>query len=211
MSRQSGISLIEILIAVLVLSIGLLGIAGLQTVALSANSISYQYSQAALMVESMAERMRANKLGVVNGGGTSLYGMTAGIAPGAPSANCVTSSCTPANQAVWDQAVFYSQVTGSSVGTGSNTAPVLAVLNASGSPASSSSCAASYASNEGTNGVSGLPCGTASISCSTNATTNTTQCVITVYWDPGRGGATNYSCSSSDPTALKCFALAFQP
>ncbi|MDR3419103.1 MAG: type IV pilus modification protein PilV [Nevskia sp.] len=189
MKRESGISLIEVLVAVLVLSIGLLGIAGLQTAALTTNSISYQYSQAALMAESMAERMRANPQAFVLNS-TPGYSMTAGTAPGASSANCISQSCSnPSDQALWDEAIFYSQVTGAANNSG---APVLTVQT-------------------GGSAVAGLPSGATSISC-TNPFPNNGTCLITVYWDPGRTAtSTNYTCNSTDPTALRCFTLVFAP
>jgi type IV pilus assembly protein PilV len=183
MKQQAGVSLIEVLIAVLVLAIGLLGIAGLQTAALTNNLTSYQYSQAAILAQSMAERMRGNRQAVLG----NSYSLTPG-ATAAASQNCTSGSCTPAQQALWDAAVFYAQVTGATVAN----VPTLTSQNTSGA-------------------VAGLPSGAASISC-TNPYTNNGSCVITVYWDPGRNAtATNYSCSTSDSTALRCFVLAVQP
>lgn len=61
---QSGFTLIEVLIAVLVLSIGLLGLAALQTSGLSMNHSAYLRSQATILAADMADRMRANRAGV---------------------------------------------------------------------------------------------------------------------------------------------------
>ncbi len=58
--RQYGFSLLEVLIALLVLSIGLLGLAGLQTLGLKFNMQSYQRTQAALLAYDIVDRMRAN-------------------------------------------------------------------------------------------------------------------------------------------------------
>jgi type IV pilus assembly protein PilV len=58
--RQRGISLIEILVAIVVLSIGLLGLAGLQANSLRTSQSALYRSQAAAYAEDMAERMRAN-------------------------------------------------------------------------------------------------------------------------------------------------------
>lgn len=57
---QRGFTLIEILVTVIVLSIGLLGLAGLQAVALKFNSTAYQRSQATILAYDIAEQMRAN-------------------------------------------------------------------------------------------------------------------------------------------------------
>lgn len=58
--RQGGFSLLEVLIAVVVLSIGLLGIAGLQTYSLQTNQSAAQVSQATFLAQDILDRMRAN-------------------------------------------------------------------------------------------------------------------------------------------------------
>jgi type IV pilus assembly protein PilV len=64
---QHGYSLIEVLIALAVLSIGLLGLAALQTASLRVGHDSYQRTQATLLAYDMADRMRANRAGVTAG------------------------------------------------------------------------------------------------------------------------------------------------
>lgn len=58
---QGGFTLIEVLIAALVLSIGLLGLAGLQTVTLKMNRGAYLRVQATNLAYEIADAMRANK------------------------------------------------------------------------------------------------------------------------------------------------------
>ena len=65
---ERGFSLLEVLIALLVLSVGLLGIAGLQTFSLQFNHQSYERTQATLLISDMAERITANPLGGRSGG-----------------------------------------------------------------------------------------------------------------------------------------------
>jgi len=64
--NQKGFTLIEILITVIVLSIGLLGLAGLQISGLRANLSSEARSKASILANDIAERMRTNPLGVQN-------------------------------------------------------------------------------------------------------------------------------------------------
>jgi type IV pilus assembly protein PilV len=64
--KHAGFTLIEILITVLVLSIGLLGLAGMQISGLRANMSSEARSKATLLASDIAERMRNNPLGVQN-------------------------------------------------------------------------------------------------------------------------------------------------
>jgi type IV pilus assembly protein PilV len=65
--RQEGFSLIETLIAVLVLSVGLLGMAALQMNAIKNNQLSLQRSQAVVMINFMLDSMRANRADAANG------------------------------------------------------------------------------------------------------------------------------------------------
>lgn len=62
LKTQQGISLLETMIAVLVLAIGLLGVAGLQTMNLKNSQSAHQRTMAVMLAGSMAERIRANAL-----------------------------------------------------------------------------------------------------------------------------------------------------
>ncbi len=66
--RQAGFTLIEILVTVIVLAIGLLGLAGLQATSLSFNSTAYQRSQATNLAYDITDRMRANIVAARAGG-----------------------------------------------------------------------------------------------------------------------------------------------
>jgi type IV pilus assembly protein PilV len=59
-SRQSGVGLIEVLIALLVLSVGFLGIAALEAVSLSTNNSAYARSLATINSYSILDAMRAD-------------------------------------------------------------------------------------------------------------------------------------------------------
>lgn len=65
--NQQGFTFVEVLMAVLILGIGLVGVAGLQSIALGMNHGSYLRSQATLLAGDIADRMRANPVGVDNG------------------------------------------------------------------------------------------------------------------------------------------------
>jgi type IV pilus assembly protein PilV len=60
-SRQHGATLIEILVAVLILSFGLLGMAALQTRALQGNQSSVQRSQAIMLSHYLMDAMRVDR------------------------------------------------------------------------------------------------------------------------------------------------------
>jgi type IV pilus assembly protein PilV len=59
-ARERGFSLLEVLIALLVLSVGLLGIAGLQTLSLQFNHQSYERTQATVLISEMFEKISTN-------------------------------------------------------------------------------------------------------------------------------------------------------
>jgi type IV pilus assembly protein PilV len=61
--RQRGVSLVEVLVASVVLSIGLLGLAGLQASGLRVGQSSIQRGQAAQLAYDIVERMRVNAAG----------------------------------------------------------------------------------------------------------------------------------------------------
>ena len=59
--KQSGLTLIEILISVLIISIGLLGVAGLHAYSLRNNYDALMRSHASALASDIADRMRANR------------------------------------------------------------------------------------------------------------------------------------------------------
>jgi type IV pilus assembly protein PilV len=66
-AMQGGMTLIEALVALLVLSIGLLGVAGLQWEALRSNHGAHLRSQATILAHDIADRMRANRTDALDG------------------------------------------------------------------------------------------------------------------------------------------------
>lgn len=55
-----GFTMLEVLVALLIFSLGLLGMAGLLAVSVRTNHSAYQRTQATFLAQSMADRMRAN-------------------------------------------------------------------------------------------------------------------------------------------------------
>ncbi len=103
--RQRGVTLIEVLIAIVIMAIGLIGIAAMQAAALGNNQLSFEYTQVVTAGQNLAERMRANRDGVSN----NFYLFAAGT-PGNPGVNCATASCTSQQQANWDLAAWYASL-----------------------------------------------------------------------------------------------------
>lgn len=61
---QGGIAMLEVLIAVIVISFGLLGLAGLQITGVRSNHQAYMRSIATQQAQDIADRMRANQVGL---------------------------------------------------------------------------------------------------------------------------------------------------
>lgn len=91
---QSGFTLIEILIAILVLSVGLLGIAGLQVQGTRHVYDAQLHTLAVFQAQDMADRMRANQAGVRAGEYNSRSDT--------PDQASCSSQCTPAELADFD-------------------------------------------------------------------------------------------------------------
>lgn len=73
MKREKGFTLLEALVALVILSIGLLGIAGILIVSLKNNQSAAYRSQAAWLAYDIVDRMRANRSIVLPATGTSPY------------------------------------------------------------------------------------------------------------------------------------------
>jgi len=64
---QSGVSMIELLVALLIFSFGMLGLAGLQLRTLSYGQSSLFRTQATALADDVMDRMRAKRTGAVDG------------------------------------------------------------------------------------------------------------------------------------------------
>jgi len=98
---QQGFNLVEVMIALVVLAVGLLGLAGLQNFSLKTTHQSYQRTQATILIHEIIDRMRANA------GTAPLWSNLANYIVATPTDNiagpdCTISACTPANLALHD-------------------------------------------------------------------------------------------------------------
>jgi len=62
--KQSGFSLLEVLISMVIIAVGLLGLSGLQIASLKGTTNAHSRNIATLLTMELSERMRANPLGV---------------------------------------------------------------------------------------------------------------------------------------------------
>ena len=65
--REAGMTLVEVLVALVVLSVGLLGIAAMQAVGLRSMQSAGSRSQATLLAYDIVDRMRANRTRATDG------------------------------------------------------------------------------------------------------------------------------------------------
>lgn len=99
-TAEAGVGMIEVLVALLVLSIGAVGFAALQVRAMQSTSGSYFRSQAMEIAQNLAERYRLNR-------GQSTVYMTASnwvdpaTVTSAPT-GCISTTCTAAQLAAFD-------------------------------------------------------------------------------------------------------------
>lgn len=66
LGRQSGLSMVEVLVTLVILMVGLLGLAGLQMQGLRSEMESYQRVQALILMQDMVGRINANRANAAN-------------------------------------------------------------------------------------------------------------------------------------------------
>lgn len=99
-NSHNGFSLIEVLVATVIMAIGILGIAGLQALSLQQNRSSMLRSQALQLGNDIIDRMRANP--------TQTYApVYYDTEPPASAENCLfPNTCTPLEMAEYDVALW---------------------------------------------------------------------------------------------------------
>jgi type IV pilus assembly protein PilV len=98
--------LLEVLVAMVVLSIGLLGVAALQLNAMRYVQGALFMSQASILAQGFADRMRQNPGQAAAGS----YVISSPVTT-APATDCEATTCTPAQLAAFDRYNWYTQVT----------------------------------------------------------------------------------------------------
>jgi len=106
MSRhaQSGVTLLENMVALLVIAVGLLGFAGMQAFTLHGGASSTFRQMAMQQAQDMADRIRANPAAFYSSvdGKNHYDGVTPTATPTAPSPDCRTTRCTAVELAAFD-------------------------------------------------------------------------------------------------------------
>ncbi|MBA2491385.1 MAG: type IV pilus modification protein PilV [Gammaproteobacteria bacterium] len=187
--QSKGFTLIEVLVALAIVSIGLLAIAALQATGLRVNHGAYLRTQASYVAYDIADRMRANLAAAVAGNYqvNANTPPTAPVAPAAPGSgfDCITNftgtsvanTCGPAELAQADLFEWYASVAGRAG------PPIVPAL---------------------------LPAGEATIACADTPCTRGSLHTITVRWDGDRTGAAGRNCPPQDNDDLLCVRIVVQ-
>ena len=96
-TRVGGASLIEVLVALMVVATGALGLVGLQVVSAQNNRLALQRSLATVLASDMLERIRANPQAPYS---------SVGEGPPGAFEDCLGKTCAPAELAAFDVAVW---------------------------------------------------------------------------------------------------------
>lgn len=108
-----GFSLLEVLVALIVLSVGLLGIAKMQALALSSTAVSTRRALAALEADSLAGSMHVNRgyWGSTASGITfTVSGNTVSGLPVSPAPDCTAGACNSLQLASYDLSDWATQL-----------------------------------------------------------------------------------------------------
>jgi type IV pilus assembly protein PilV len=106
---EGGISLIEVMVTVVVVSFGLLGIAAMLFSSINAGQVSMQRSVAVMLANEMADRIRSNSLAIQAGSFDAVLA-TDHAGTSACSTTCMTAQCGATDQATLDVCLWKKQI-----------------------------------------------------------------------------------------------------
>lgn len=99
MRRSRGVTMLEVLIAIVILTIGLLGVAGMQAQMQNAEVEAYQRAQAIVLLQDMVDRINANRRNAASYAIAQPLGTASTIDCAAP------ATVTAKDQCAWDAAL----------------------------------------------------------------------------------------------------------
>lgn len=100
---KKGFTLLEVMVAMVIFAIGLIGLASLQSISLQSEHASYSRSQAILLAYDMADRIKANASGsvsyVIDANTTTVAGYNG-------STMCTANTCTISDIVLYDMGLW---------------------------------------------------------------------------------------------------------
>ncbi len=113
-SKQKGVTLIEVLVSIMLMSFALLGMAALQAQSMALQTSSTTRSNVAVLVADISDRMRSNlseSPGYDTTIATPTFAITANFSsqatpPSTPATNCMTTACNASARATYDLATW---------------------------------------------------------------------------------------------------------
>ena len=114
--NQQGVSLIEVLVTVLIIAIGGLGVASLQLAGLKYSSGSYGRTQAIILADDMANRLKSNRVQALNIQADDSYGLgsdyeiAAYVSNAISPLDCLDVTCDFAQTATYDVSSWLAEV-----------------------------------------------------------------------------------------------------
>jgi len=164
--NNRGFSLLEMLIALMVFSIGLLAIAGLQTISKQANFEAVQRTAASQIAYGLLEEMRTN------GDAIAVYLAAGDLGNGSraaePAPNCMAGAECNADQKAahdlwfWEQVLDGNLETNAGTGTGGLMLPTMCVVGPAGGIAGMYQVTIAWRGTASINNAINNPCGAAS-------------------------------------------------
>lgn len=111
--RQSGFTLIEVLVAIVVFSVGLIGLGATMALSIRSNNVAAQRTQAVFLAESLGDMMRGNDQGVWALAYDGDYPVAAAVAN--CDAGCTFGQIAQRDRQVWSQMLQRTLPNGSAV------------------------------------------------------------------------------------------------
>lgn len=112
---QGGFSIVEVLVAIIILSVGMLGAVGMQATAMQSNKEARNQAAATTFARELAEKMRGNHTVAIKTAAADnpyIFDITlVGTPITTPTVNCFTDGCTTVKDAAtWDVADWQGRV-----------------------------------------------------------------------------------------------------
>ena len=133
-SRQHGFTLVEVMVALLLLGIGIASVGTLQLTSKRANGEAFQHSTAVFLARELIERMRANpeELSYYTDSGAGRTITASALAPVDCSTACTTAQMAAFDLYEWQQSLSGNTASNSGATAGALTSPIACITGPAG-------------------------------------------------------------------------------